>query len=110
MRLKEVAFADQTLKDAYFELKEGKFEERQVFEFVSRAINDLKENPLCGIRIPKKLWPKEYISKYQITNLWKYNLPNAWRLMYTLIGDEIKIVSMILEWLDHKNYERRFRY
>jgi len=109
-KIKEVAFANQNLKQAYLELKEGKFEEKQLFKFINRAIEDLKENPFCGIKIPKKLWSKEHIKKYQITNLWKYNLPNSWRLIYTLIGNEIKIVSMIIEWMDHKNYERRFKY
>lgn len=63
-RIKEVAFADIKLKESYLELKEGKFEEKQLFEFINRAIDDLKENPFCGIRVPKKLWPKEYIQKY----------------------------------------------
>ncbi len=109
-KIKEVAFADIKLKQSYLELKEGKFEEKQLFGFINRAINDLKENPFCGIRVPKKLWPKEYIQKHQITNLWKYNLPNYWRLVYTLIGNEIKIVRVILEWMDHKDYEKRFNY
>lgn len=109
-RIKEVAFVNKNLKNTYFNLKEGKFEEKKLFEFVTRAINDLKENPFCGVKIPKKLWPKEYIKKYGINNLRKYNLPNAWRLIYTLEGDEIKIISMILEWFNHKDYERRFKY
>ena len=106
----EVAFGNQNLKSAYFKLKEGKFEEKQLSEFIDRAINDLKINPFCGIKIPRRLWPKEYISKFDITNLWKYNLPDAWRLLYTLSGDNIKIVSIILEWMNHKDYERRFGY
>ena len=110
IRIKEVAFANQNLKQAYLKLKEGKFEEKKLFEFINRAIDDLKENPFCGARIHKKLWPKEYIKKYKITNLWKYNLPSSWRLTYTLMGDEVKIISMVLEWMDHKDYERRFKY
>jgi len=109
-RIKEVAFANQKLKQAYLELREGKFEEKKLYGFINRAVDDLKENPFCGTKIPKALWPKEYIKSYSITNLWKYNLPNAWRLIYTLIGDEVKIVSMILEWFGHKDYERRFNY
>ena len=109
-KINEVAFADIKIKKSYLELKEGKFEEKQLFEFINRAIEDLKENPFCGIRVPKNLWPKEYLQKYQITNLWKYNLPNYWRLIYTLVGNEVKIVSMILEWFSHPEYERRFHY
>lgn len=30
--------------------------------------------------------------------------------MYTVKEDPVEIISIILEWLDHKNYERRFGY
>ncbi len=109
-RIKEVAFADENLKEAYFKLQEGKFEDKQMFDFINKAIDDLKQNPMSGIRIPNTLIPKEYVQKYGINNLWKYNLPNAWRLTYTLSGDSFKIISVILEWMNHKEYERRFGY
>ena len=54
--------------------------------------------------------PKIYIQKYGVNNIWKYNLPNAWRLIYTIAGNEVMIVSIILEWLSHKDYGRRFEY
>jgi len=50
------------------------------------------------------------IKKYKISNLWKYDLTNGWRLIYTIESDEIRIISIILEWFDHKNYEKRFGY
>ena len=106
-RKKSVAFADANMKEAFEKLREGKFEDK---EFLQRAIEDLRSNPFCGIRIPSKLWPKEYVQKYNIDNLFKYNLPNAWRLMYSLRGSEIEIISIILEWTDHKEYERKFKY
>lgn len=105
-----VAFISQKLKEQFEHLKQGKFEDKRLYTFIDRAIDDLKVNPTCGIKIAKHLWPKEYIQKYQITNLWKYDLPNAWRLIYTIETDEIKIVSIILEWFDHKEYEKRFKY
>ncbi|MEK6837806.1 MAG: hypothetical protein AABX69_04085 [Nanoarchaeota archaeon] len=40
----------------------------------------------------------------------KYDLPNAWRRIYTIDADEVRIVSIIPEWFDHKEYEKRFRY
>jgi len=105
-----VAFGDKKTKKAFEELKKGIFESKKLFEFINRAIDDLKNDPTCGIRIPNKLIPKPYIQKYNVNNLWKYNLPDAWRLIYTIKGDSITIVSIILEWLDHKQYERRFKY
>ncbi len=70
----------------------------------------IEVNAFCGIQIPKHLIPKEYTKKYDIKNLWKYNLPNAWRLLYSVEGNNVKIISIILEWLDHKKYERRSKY
>ena len=105
-----VAFVTKKLKEQFESLKEGKFEDKQLYDFIGRATDDLKKNPICGIKITKKLWPKEYVKKYKITNLWKYDLPNAWRLVYTIESDEIKIMSIVLEWFDHKEYEKKFHY
>ena len=105
-----VTFGEKKIEDEFEKLKEGKFQNKQLHEFIERAIKDMKNNPACGIKIPKKLWSKSYIDNYNITNLWKYNLPNAWRLVYTIKEDEITILNVILEWFDHKGYERRFKY
>lgn len=64
-----VVFINEKLKKLFNDLKNKTFEEEQLFDFLNRAIDDLKNNPFCGIKIPKKLWPKEYVQKYQITNL-----------------------------------------
>lgn len=106
----EVWFGHEKAKNAYESLKEGKYEDQELYGFISRAIEDLKKDPFCGISIPKNLIPKIYKTKYDVDNLWKYNLPNAWRLIYFIKGDNVKILSIILEWFDHKEYERRFNY
>lgn len=105
-----VAFASSKLENDFEKLKTSKFEDKQLYIFIQRAIDDLKKNPMCGIKIPRKLWPKNYIKTYQITNLWKYDLPNAWRLIYTIMEDKVKILNVILEWFPHKEYERKFGY
>lgn len=105
-----VAFVTKELKADFNLLEEGKFEDKQLHTFIQRAIDDLKQNPTCGTKIPKDRWPKEYIQKYEITNLWKYDLPNAWRLIYTIEANEVTIMGIILEWMTHKEYERRFNY
>lgn len=105
-----VAFGEKRIENDFELLQKGKFEDKQLYAFISRAINDLKLNPSCGIKIPKRLWPNEYIRRYEITNLWKYNLPGAWRLIYTIQTNDVMILSIILEWFSHKEYERRFKY
>ena len=109
-KTKEVFFVDESLRDSFFELKSGKLEDKQLYEFINRAIDDLKINPNCGIKTPKKLWPKIYIQKYNIGNLWKYDLPNVWRVIYTIAENQVKVMSIILEWFNHKEYERKFKY
>jgi len=51
------------------------------------------------------------VQKYQINNLWKYGLPDGWRLIYTIkTPNKVQILAVILEWFDHKEYERKFNY
>ena len=46
-----VGFADSKIKEAYLSLKEGKGAEPHLYEFLSRAFDDLKKDPFCGIKI-----------------------------------------------------------
>jgi Txe/YoeB family toxin of Txe-Axe toxin-antitoxin module len=102
-----VVFADEKLKEAYYTVKDS---DPTLFKFLDRATDEIKTNPKCGIPIPKRLIPKVYIQKYSINNLWKYNLPNAWRLVYSITGNNVEIIAILLEWFPHKEYERRFKY
>jgi hypothetical protein len=104
-----VTFAEKKLENEFELLREGKFEDKRLYEFINRAIGDLKIR-VEGTKIEKRLWPKIYIQKYDINNLFKYDLPNGWRLIYTIKTDEVMILNVILEWFDHKEYEKRFKY
>ena len=105
-----VYFGDKRLKESYEKLKYSKVEDKMLYKWISRAIDDLEENAFCGIQISKKLVPRFYIDKYNIDNLWKYDLPKGWRLIYSVAKGEVKIISIILEWMNHKDYEKRFGY
>ncbi|MCW1299429.1 MAG: hypothetical protein QXD02_03855 [Candidatus Parvarchaeum sp.] len=107
MRQINVVLVDKKLENL---LTRAKTDEPKVYKFLNRAFDDLKKDPECGIQIPKKLIPKYYIQRYGIDNLWKYNLPNAWRLMYSIKGSDVSVIAVVLEWLPHKEYERRFGY
>lgn len=108
--ISKIVFADKRLKDAFEELKESKTEDKKLYKWLNRAFDDLQKDAFSGIQIPRRLIPKEYIKKYKIDNLWKYNLPNAWRLLYSVARDEIIVISIIIEWMNHKTYERRLGY
>ncbi|MBI5553186.1 MAG: hypothetical protein HY917_00415 [Candidatus Diapherotrites archaeon] len=103
-------FLDDATRAAFDKLQSGKYEDRQLYDFIQRASVDLKTNPFVGIKIPHKQWPKEYVQKYRANNLWKYDLPNGWRLIYTVKGNEVQVLTVILEWVEHKDYERKFGY
>jgi hypothetical protein len=77
---------------------------------VDGGLDVLKENMLAGERVEKKKFPKYYIQKYGVNNLYKYNLDTANRLIYTLLADELGIAVVVLEILSHKEYEKRFGY
>ncbi|MGM5481771.1 MAG: hypothetical protein ACQESE_05180 [Nanobdellota archaeon] len=110
MKDQVVVFIDKKTEHKFETLKSGTYEKKKLYSFIKRAIADLKDDPACGVKIPKKLWPQSYVKKYGVTNLWKYDLPNAWRLIYTIQSDEITIMNIILDWFSHKKYERKFNY
>lgn len=111
MRLpSRVKFADDSVKRAYYSLEKGDAAERELFKQLTKAFSALEENAFCGTQIQKKLIPESYMKNYGVDNLWKYNLPKGWRLLYSVRRDEIVVISIILEWLPHKKYERRFGY
>ena len=102
-----IVFVSEKLEKQFEKLNENE----ELKKYLRRAIEDIKQNPFCGTKIQQKLFPKEYIKKYHITNLWKYDLPKAWRIIYTLINEnEAELLSIILEWFNHKEYEMRFNY
>ena len=103
----KVTFADEKIEKMFLELKEND----EIKKFILRAIEDIKQNAFCGVQIPKRLIPKEYIQNYNTKNLWKYDLPDGWRLVYSITTpNRIEIISIILEWFSHPEYERKFHY
>jgi Txe/YoeB family toxin of Txe-Axe toxin-antitoxin module len=106
----KVVFADEKLKRAFDSLNSSKTEDQKLYKWLNRAFDDIARDAFSGIQIPKRLIPRKYIEDYEIDNLWKYNLPNAWRLLYSVARDKVIVISVILEWLPHKEYERRFKY
>ena len=102
-----IVFAESSLEKAFNELAENS----PLKKSIKRVISKLKFNIFSGENIPKERIPKDYIQKYKIDNLWWCPLSDAWRLVYSIVTpNNIEILAVIIEYFDHKNYERRFGY
>lgn len=83
MKPKKVIFVDEELAKSFYELSD----KDPVKKALIRAIRDLHEDVFYGRNVKKKLIPRELIEKYGVNNLWVYNLPSAWRMLYSLTRD-----------------------
>lgn len=109
----EIRYSREFDKD-FLKLKskaeKGSSEAKYLLELIRKANSKLSLNKEAGKKIPRKLWPKEYIRKHDVKNLWKFNLDSYWRLLYTITGNEIDLFLIYLEYLNHKEYNRKFKY
>ena len=103
MKPDKVVFVDEELEASFNTLTDSDPIKRGII----RAIRLIQENFSCGRNVKKELIPKKLIDKYSLNNLWIYDLPNGWRLLYSITsGGEIEIIAAILDWMDHKDYNR----
>lgn len=109
----EVRFSD-AFREEHAKLKRraegGHGEAKYLVKIIDKGVAKLKLDRETGKRIPKRLIPREYVVKYNATNLWKLNLDKYWRMIYTIVGDEVRLVSVVIEVLNHKKYDRKFGY
>lgn len=85
--------------------------ERMILKATNQKIELIKVKPHYGDGIPKNLIPEEYKIKYGVTNLFRVELPNFWRMLYTLTSEEeIEIIAFILDIIDHDIYNKKFGY
>ena len=103
----KVIFADKDLKEVFEKLKT---EDERLFREIENALSMIKRNVFFGRNVKKKLIPKELVKKYEIDNLWIYNLRRDWRMLYTITNNEVEVLAIILDWMNHKDYERLFKF
>ena len=102
----EVKFVDQKLKEAFEKLEE---KDSDLYQQIQEAREEICKDAFCSRNVRKKLIPKTFIQRYRLNNLWIYNLRNGWRLLYTVATpSKIEIIAVVLDWMDHKDYERLF--
>lgn len=59
----KVQFAGDKVKKTFEELE---LKDPELYKFILRAFKDIEENVFCGIQIPKRLIPLEYINKFNV--------------------------------------------
>jgi hypothetical protein len=84
--------------------------ERIMLKAILHKIELIKKNPQYGQPLAKRLIPKEYVVKYDAQNIYRVELPNFWRMLYTLRDNRIEIIAFVLDIIDHKDYNKKFRY
>lgn len=82
----------------------------QLLRSINTALSNIKANPHYGDLIPRKYISKAVVAKYGTDKILCVELVGFWRLLYTLIGDETKIIAFILEYMDHPKYDKIFGY
>ena len=61
MKPTDVQFSNKKVEDAFDKLTDKNFK-----RFLKRAFKDIEDNPFCGVQIPKRLIPKEYIVNHNV--------------------------------------------
>jgi len=103
-------FLKDNARKSFLKLKKKNDKESQsILSAFERIKNILKENPQFGDPLPKQLIPKE-IKKQGIKNLYRVELSNYWRMIYTIEGNQLNILVFVLKIFDHKEYNKFFRY
>lgn len=109
-------------EDAYKEYKElqevvaeGRIAKKQptysqLLSSINNALRNIKADPYYGDLIPRKYISKAVMQKYGADKILRVELVGYWRLLYTLIGDEVRIIAFILEFMDHDRYNKIFGY
>lgn len=95
-------------EDAVEDRKElDKVQEKKLLWWRDRLARD----PTVGDNVRKSLIPGILKKGYEIDNLWRFELPGGWRVLYTIASRPAgQPEIMILRILSHKDYDRLFGY
>ena len=83
----------------------------ELYRRIRTALDTIKSDMFVGDKIEKKKFPKIYVTKFGIHNLFRMETGKGTRLCYTILAENKKKVVVVLEFFStHKEYERRFSY
>ena len=115
-------------KEEYLRLQETVRQEKEKgiesssHQTLLRSLNSkiaiLKSKYDYGTQVPRNIIPEKYLEQYSVTNLWKVDLSDYWRMIYTLRQPQRgeTEIDVLLIWLDvpdiisHPKYDKIFGY
>lgn len=108
---KEVrVFLKDDARESYLKLRmRSDGQSKSILRSIERIKGILKENPQVGEPISKDMIPKKFM-KMGIKNMYRLELSNYWRMLYTIEGDRVEIFVFILSIDSHKDYNKLFGY
>lgn len=83
--------------------------EASLLRAIDAKIDLLKINPFLGQKMAYKLIPEDY-KRQGIKNLYRVELPQFWRMLYTVKGNNVEIIAFVLDIVNHKEYNKKFNY
>ena len=88
---------------------------KEVERSLRRQAASLASDPLTGTFISLQRVPKASKDRWEariglITNLFKLDLPAGWRAIYTVVTHEERRAALVIDVVDHKEYERLLGY
>ena len=81
-----------------------------LFRSINRTKELLKENPFVGNQLHERQIPPKYIEKYGVKNVWRAELADRWRMIYTIRGNQVEIVIFVMDIFNHRDYDKVFGY
>lgn len=87
----------------------------EVQKILRERAGRLAEDPQAGTYISTSQVPDKTLKRWArrvgpVENLWKVDLPNAWRALYTIGSDGPHRVVLVLEIMTHTDYDRLLGY
>ena len=83
----------------------------KLFKSITDTIDLIRREPTRGDHVEHNKIPEYYIKKFKIRTLFRIELIDYWRLLYSIHSfDDVGMGILVLEALDHKKYNMRFGY
>ena len=80
-------------------------------DWLNDARDVLEVNPFAGDKVSRRLTPRRYKLRFNVVFVYRYRMPEAFRLIYTLDTTRgVPSCVRVIDFLSHKEYERVFRY